>query len=194
MFDRSTSCLITITNYFIYSYLHYLKNILHHHLWIQLRKHICAILCLTLIFLIDLYYLSGKWIIYLSFLTNDWPLLLSLAIIHVCLTTMLDFYYSSYPYTWKFLSLLNDKIYHGNFLPLLTRFCPLIPFQNSLLRLSLLNTLSSCTVHPLEDFILSYTLTLSLSFFWSKLKVFSWCDTVTVLALFNKIFSFFFFL
>lgn len=130
----------------------------------------------------------------MSFLTNDWPLLLSLAIIHVCLTTMLDFYYSSYPYTWKFLSLLNDKIYHGNFLPLLTRFCPLIPFQNSLLRLSLLNTLSSCTVHPLEDFILSYTLTLSLSFFWSKLKVFSWCDTVTVLALSNKTFSFFFFL
>lgn len=60
MFDRSTSCLITITNYFIYSYLHYLKNILHHHLWIQLGKHICAILCLTLIFLIDLYYLSDN--------------------------------------------------------------------------------------------------------------------------------------
>lgn len=99
-------CLITITNYFIYLYEKYFTLSFMN----TIRK---AYLC----YFMSNFNFSDRSIllvriIYLSFLTNDWPLLLSPAIIHVCLTTMLDFYYSSYLYTWKFyLSLLNDKIY-----------------------------------------------------------------------------------
>lgn len=110
---------------------------------------------------------------FIIFLTNDWFILLVWQIANLFVFwQMIDFYYlpchNTYLlFVWPqcvyttYLPIIHiilenfsyhfyDKT-HSNFLPLLTRFCPLIPFQNSLLRLSLLNTLSSCTVHPLED-------------------------------------------